>query len=151
MYAEVDNLAIRKLPLAPGLASEYALSAGLTVPDSAIGADPDGDGDNNFEEWLKGGNPAADDRSRRLLAVSPSAAGEFRFGYYRMVEAGAAGVVYDFQYSTSLTNWTAFIAEELSSQPDAPGYERVECRVPVVPTAGQPVLFVLLEARGQAL
>jgi arylsulfatase A-like enzyme len=149
-YAEIDNLAIRKLPLAPALASEYALSAGLTVPDSDLAADPDGDGSNNFEEWLKGGNPAAKDSSRQLLAVSPAAGGEFRFNYYRLTQAGPAGVSYAFRYSTNLTSWTAFTPEELSSQADGPGYERVTCRVPVGLTTGQRGLFVLLEARGPA-
>ncbi len=150
-YAEIDNLAIRKLPLAPALASEYALGAALTVPDSGLEADPDGDGDNNFVEWLKGGNPAGSDHSRQLLAVSPSATGEFRFSYYRLVAAGSVGINYVFQYSTNLANWVSFTPEQLSVTADEPGYERVECRIPAAIAAGKPNLFVLLEAHGPGL
>ncbi len=147
-YAEVDNLAIRKLPLAAGLAAEYALNAGLTVPDSALTADPDGDGDNNLQEWLKGGKPALPDRGRQLLAVAPSPTGEFRFRYYSLQNAAPAGVAYTFRCSTNLKDWTPFTPEELARQVDQPGYELVQGRVPAVLGAGQRALFVLLETSG---
>ena len=150
-YAEIDNLAIRKLPLAPALASEYALTAGLTVPESELNADPDGDGDNNFEEWLKGGNPTTNDNSRQLFAITSLVGGEFRFNYFRLTEAVPAGVVYAFQYSTNLTDWTAFTPEEISSTAQGIGYQHVESRVPVSLTVGQPVLFVLQEIRARSL
>lgn len=146
-YAEIDNLAVRRLPLASALASEFVLNAGLTVPESDINADPDGDGDTNFEEWLKGGNPVGSDAARQLLAVTPSNSGEFRFSYYRSQDAVAAGVVYTFWQSTSLWNWSAFTPEEISSVAQGAGYDKVECRVPTSLTNGKPMLFIFLEAK----
>jgi hypothetical protein len=150
-YGEIDNLAIRKLPLGPALASEYILSAGLTEADSGLHADPDQDGDSNLEEWLKGGKPQAHDSSRQLLAVTPGAQEEFTFSYYRLREAGQMGIAYDFQTSTNLSQWTSFSPEVVSTMPDVAGYERVMCRVPAIQGTGRAVLFILLQTRGSPL
>jgi hypothetical protein len=53
-------------------------------------------------------------------------------------------VSYTFRYSTNLVNWTAFTPEELSSQTDKPGYQRVQSRVPSSIAAGKPNLFILM-------
>lgn len=151
IYSEIDNLAIRKLPLAPALASEYALEAGLTVPDSGTGADPDADGDSNMEEWLKGGQPGLADASRQLLAVTSVSAGELRFSYYRLAAAVQAGVRYRFQASTNLVDWTVFTPEQITVQPEPTGYERVECRVPGSLAEGRNALFILLETHGPGI
>ena len=41
-FTQMDNLAIRKLPLANGLVTDYAMSYGLTGTNTALNADPDG-------------------------------------------------------------------------------------------------------------
>jgi hypothetical protein len=145
-FVKLDNLAIRKLPLALALASEYAITAGLNAPTNAPGADPDGDADNNFVEWLKGGNPGVADPERHLFWAKASSAGELRFNYYRLTDAALAGVNYAFRYSTNLVNWTAFVPEESAAQADQTGYELVEGRVPTIIAAGKPSLFVLMES-----
>jgi arylsulfatase A-like enzyme len=145
VYSEIDYLSIGKLPLAPTLASELALRTGLTAPESGLDADPDGDGDNNLVEWLKGGNPAVNDDSRQLLAVSSVVDGQFRFTFYQPVEGARSGVNYSFRCSPDLKNWTVFTPEDFSVFADAPGYQRVQCRVPTALTAGQQTVFVLLE------
>ncbi len=145
-FTRADNLAIRTLPLTDALVSEFALRAGLTATNTAPTANPDGDRDNNLVEWLKGGNPDAADDERRLFRVAPSSAGDFRFGYIRLTDAIKAGITYTFHYSTNLTDWTPFTPEELLVQPDAPGYETVENRVPAAIAAGKDVIFILMRA-----
>ncbi|MEM9478833.1 MAG: sulfatase-like hydrolase/transferase [Verrucomicrobiota bacterium] len=90
----LENLAIRTLPLSSSLANNYATAAGLSGADSALDEDPDGDGDDNFKEWLKNGAPNAPDVSTRLLSMAPSANGEFRFNYTTLVDAQKAGLTY---------------------------------------------------------
>jgi hypothetical protein len=147
-FVKLDNLAIRKLPLGDSLASEYAMAAGLNAPTNAASADPDADGDSNLIEWLKGGQPGAADASRHLLWVEASPSSEFIFNHYRLENAAAAGVVYSFKCSTDLVNWTDFTPEEVSSQPDNPGYQLVQSRVPDAIAAGKTNLFILMESAG---
>ena len=147
-YAEIDNLAIRKLPLAPALATEYALDTGLTSAASALTADPDNDGDNNLQEWLQGSSPIDSNDGRQLLWITPSSTGEFRFNYYRLTDAPQAGIVYTFRCSTNLLDWVEFSPEELGREPDLSGYEWVQNRVPNALGAGKQTLFVSLKASG---
>jgi len=145
-FVKVDNLAIRKLPVGYSLALEYAMDAGLSAPSNAVTADPDADGDNNLVEWLKGGRPGVADPERHLFWAKPSSVGDYRFGYYRLADAAQAGVEYSFKCSADLVSWAPFVPEELSQQPDATGYERIEGRVPAAVASGKTNVFVLMEA-----
>jgi hypothetical protein len=122
------------------------MNAGLNSPTNTATADPDGDGDSNLVEWLKGGLPNEADATRRLLWVQASPSGEFRFNHYRLENATAAGVVYTFRYSTDLLNWSTFTPEELSSQPDTPGYQLVQSRVPAVIAGRKTKIFILMSS-----
>ncbi len=147
-YVKLDNLAIRTLPLGDTLASEYAMNAGLNAPTNAASADPDADGDSNLIEWLKGGQPGVADANRRLLWAKALPSGEFRFNHYQLENAVAAGVIYTFKCSTDLVNWTTFTPEAVSNQPDHPGYQLVQSRVPTALTAGKTNLFILMTSSG---
>jgi len=145
-YVKLDNLAIRKLPLGYSLATEYAMNAGLNSPTNAATADPDGDGDSNLIEWLKGGQPGVVDGERKLLWVEATSGGEFRFNHYQLENATAAGVVYTFRYSTDLLSWTAFTPEQISNVSDQPGYRRIQSRVPAGIAAGNTKMFILMSS-----
>ncbi|MCP5549025.1 MAG: sulfatase-like hydrolase/transferase [Akkermansiaceae bacterium] len=149
----VDHFAVRTLPLADALANENALQSGLSGTDSAPSADPDHDGDNNFVEWLKNGDPTVSDADARLLELVPGPAGEFHFAWIRRLDADAAGVDYRFRFSTDLQGWTEFAPDELSAVPYGGEHEVVQARVPAAllddPSApGQPRkrIFVRIEA-----
>ncbi len=146
-YVKLDNLAVRTYPLAYALASEYAMEAGLNSPTNAPNADPFGTGDNNLIEWLKGGQFGANDASRQLLMLGPTARGEFRFDHFELTAAAQYGVAYLFICSTNLVNWNAFTPETMSTVPDVPGYALVESRVPPAVAAGQPQLFIRILER----
>jgi len=141
-YVKLDNLVIRPDPLANALASQYALNAGLNSPDNAPDADPDADGSNNLVEWLHGGQAGVSDAGRHLLLLNLTPQGEFRFNNFRLVNAAQYGVTYTYQYSTNLVTWTAFTPETTLIQPDVPGYELVESRVPAALVTGQSSLFI---------
>uniref|UniRef100_UPI001868AEDA sulfatase-like hydrolase/transferase n=1 Tax=Luteolibacter marinus TaxID=2776705 RepID=UPI001868AEDA len=148
-YVSLDNLAIRTLPLSGSLASGYALAAGLSGDDSAAGADPDHDGDDNFTEWLKAGNPDGSDAGSKLLSLAPSPDGEFRFSYVHLNEAAKAGLTYTFRYSTDLggdpSTWPAFVPGELSSQPLGTTHQLRLAAVPSGVVTGNPRLFILVQ------
>ncbi|BCX47733.1 hypothetical protein HAHE_16410 [Haloferula helveola] len=145
----LDNFAVRTLPLSASLASEYALANGLTDGGSASGADPDGDGDDNFTEWLKQGDPTGSDAGSKLLSISPSASGEFRFSYVHVNEADLAGLTYRFRYSTDLvgpvSSWPVFTPDEVSSEALGETHERRLAAVPAGLVTANDRLFILVE------
>ncbi len=141
-YVKLDNLAIQPYPLANALSSQYALNSGLNSPDNAPGADPDADGSSNLAEWLDGGQPGVNDTARHLLMLSLNPQGEFRFDHFQLTNAAQYGVTYIYQYSSDLTGWTTFTPETTLTQPDVPGYELVESRVPMALVNGKTSLFI---------
>ena len=148
-YVKLDNLAVRTLPLSVSLASEYALSAGLAGAVSAPDADPDGDGDDNFLEWLKAGNPDGSDTGTKLLSVTPSPDGSFRFSYAHVNDADAAGLTYTFRYSADLSgdisSWPEFTPEPVSSQALGDRHELRLASLPAVLAGSNPRLFIVVE------
>lgn len=148
-YVSLDNLAIRTLPLSGSLASNFALDAGLSGNDAAGDADPDGDGDDNFTEWLKNGDPTVSDVGKKLLALSPSPSGEFRFSYVHLNEADKAGLTYTFRYSPDLagdpTTWPGFTPDPISTDPLGDTHELRLVGVPSALVSGNPRLFILVE------
>lgn len=150
-YADIDNLAIRKLPLAGNLSVAYALAAGLAGSDTAPAADPDGDGRSNFVEWVIGSNPAIADASIApvtLLSVEPGQ-NRFRFQVRRVTSPETRDLDYVIKVSPDLEIWTAVTATVVSPPqpvPGVPGYETVELELPPATVAGQPRLFVVVRA-----
>ena len=148
-YAQMDNLAIRKLPLAYDLATDYAMSYGLTGTNAAPNADPDGDGVSNFGEWAFGGNPTMPDSyiaSFQDIRVLPG--NDFRFEFQRYKDFAAVGLNYHFLTSTDLVNWTEVAPNLLSTSfnEDKTEYEVVTYEMPASVTAGQNQLFLRILA-----
>ena len=150
-YVALDNFVIRTLPLSSGLSSQYANEAGLSGGDSAPGSDPDGDGDDNFMEWLKAGNPDGSDVGRKLLSVSPSEDGSFRFSYAYVNDAEAIGLRYTFRYSTDLAgdveSWAEFTPDVISSQPLGDRHEVRLASLPDSLPAGSGRLFIVVDVK----
>ncbi|RYD63747.1 MAG: hypothetical protein EOP83_11410, partial [Verrucomicrobiaceae bacterium] len=128
-YVQVDNFAVRKLPLSTAMSIEGALKAGLNGSDTSLTADPDGDGMDNFGEWAFGTNPAKADgevAATSLLLVQPEA-GNFRFAHRRLAGFSGAGLGYQYQASDNLSSWEPVTVTEESATPlpASPGYEVV--------------------------
>jgi len=126
---QMDNLAIRKLPLAYTLASRYAIAAGLDATSADLSANPDGDRLDNFGEWAFGTNPTRADEevAATSLVLTQPASGIFRFAFRRLTGFTTAGISYKYLVSTDLINWHEAAATEESANPLAasPGYEAV--------------------------
>lgn len=143
--AQMDNLAIRTLPLVNGLVADYAMSFGLSGTNTAPGADPDGDGVNNLGEWAFGGNPAVPDSYiAGFQNVQVLSGNNFEFIFQRYINYVAAGVQYHFLASTNLANWTEISPTLISVSPneDDTDYEMVTMQLPSNLTANQTKLFV---------
>lgn len=148
-YAQMDNLAIRKLPLSTALATDYAIRAGFSGADTAPDADPEGDNVSNFGEWAFGGNAAVEDQleqSLNLTQVSPG--NSFQFEYRRLKDFAPAGIRYGVWYSEDLSEWTPTSVNMVSTAP-IPGtldYETARVELPPAVLAGKTHLFVRLVA-----
>lgn len=148
-YAQMDNLAIRKLPLANGLAINYAMLHGLSGANASPAADPDGDGVNNFAEWAFGGDPmAVDPFIASLRSASLTATQDFQFTYQRLMNAANYGLRYRYFISADLTNWVETAPTQVNSQSneDFPAYEVVTVQLPSTAIAGKEKLFLRVEA-----
>jgi len=144
-YNQMDNLAIRKLPLDAGLAINYAMQHGLSGNATAPDADPDGDGVNNFGEWAFGGDPTAADPSIAMLkdaVLTP--ARDFQFEFQRLINAAGYGLQYRYFVSSNLVAWTETTPTQVgaATNEDQPGYEIVTLQLPAVTIAGQSKLFL---------
>lgn len=144
-YVQMDNLAIRKLPLSNGLPINYAIQYGLSGTNAAPGADPDGDGVSNFGEWAFGGDPAATDPFiASLKGVLMTPAHDFQFDYQRLINAANYGLRYRYFTSPDLKTWTETTPVQVSAatNEDKPGYEIVTMKIPAGAIAGQTNLFL---------
>ncbi|MGE4489237.1 MAG: arylsulfatase [Kiritimatiellales bacterium] len=68
-FVEMDNFAVRLLPVTAARVGTYALQSGLTGSDAESSADPDQDGMDNLSEWLWGGDPTSADRTSMQTAI----------------------------------------------------------------------------------
>lgn len=144
-YVRIDNFAIRRLPLANTLAADYALRRGLSGADSALDADPDGDGVSNFGEWAFGGDPAVSDPAIAALKgtlVTPMH--DFQFEYQRLTDHAGVGLRYRYFVSDDLKSWTETTPDfvSVSDNEDRPGYEIVTLQLPANSLNGQDKLFL---------
>jgi hypothetical protein len=149
-YNQMDNLAIRKLPLANSLVTDYAMGFGLTGTNAAPNADPDGDGVSNFGEWAFGGNPNVPDAFIAGFSGFQVLAGNsFQFEFQRYRYYAAAGLQYHFQYSQDLRNWSEFTPNVISSSvnEDDTYYEVMTMGLPSTITSGQNTLFLRILAQ----
>lgn len=144
-YVQMDNLAIRKLPLANGLATDYGMEYGMSGTNAAPTADPDGDGVSNFAEWAFGGDPAAADPFiASLKGAKLTASQDFQFTFQRLANAANYGVRYRYFTSEDLSGWSEVtpVLVAASSNEDYPGYEVVTLQLPFAAIAGKTKLFL---------
>jgi hypothetical protein len=149
-YNQMDNLAIRKLPLANGLVTDYANGFGLLGTNAAPNADADGDGVSNFGEWAFGGNPNVPDSFIAGFSGFQVLAGNnFQFEFQRYRYYASAGLEFHFQYSQDLKNWTEFAPNVISASvnEDNTDYEMVTMGLPAGLTNGQKALFLRILAQ----
>ncbi len=144
-YAQMDNLAIRKLPLAAGLATDYAMHYSLSGTNAAPGADPDGDGVTNFGEWAFGGDPTAPDAyiaGLKALLVTPT--NDFHFEFQRLENYAAVGLQFRYFVSEDMATWTETtpILVSAATNEDKLGYEVVSFGLPSSVMSGKSKLFL---------
>ena len=148
-YAQMDNFAVRLLPLANTAAIDYAMSKGLDGANASPTADPDGDGLDNFGEWAFGTDPTKADGFLANTTMSPGNVPNqgFIFAHRRLVDYQNLGVVYRYAVSPDLVNWHYTTPTQVSTAilPNSPGYEAVQLRLSDTETAGQSRLFVRVE------
>ncbi|MEK7951684.1 arylsulfatase [Luteolibacter soli] len=151
-YTELDNLAIRKLPLADTLSTEHAIQKGLAGTDTAPNADPDHDGRPNFLEWATGTDPNVPDTNLApitLLEATPSNS-TLRFQSRRLTQATQSDLDYTILISEDLEHWTPITPLTISSPtpiPNNPGYETVELQLPPTSFTGTNTLFVIIDTK----
>jgi len=119
----------------------------VNSPEGDPDENPEGDGLDNFGEWVFGTNPQLADDSRatpRLLRIRP-AEGEFRFSHRRLRMHGTAGIHYEYRTSGNLVDWSPVPVTEESAVPDAdPAYETVTLSIDPAALGGNPKLFLQL-------
>ena len=142
---QLDNLAIRKLPMTNNLITDYAMRHGMSGADTAPGADPDGDGVNNFAEWAFGGDPSAADpfiASLNGALITPGQ--DFQFEYQRLTNAANYSLGYRYFVSDDLSAWTEITPEVISASQneDNPDYEIVSLKLPAPTISGKSMIFL---------
>lgn len=120
-----------------------------TSPQGQPGGNPEGDGLDNFGEWVFGTDPAAIDDFRatpQLLVVTPES-GVFRFTHRRLRMHAAAEIDYVYRTSANLVDWTttAVVEESVAVSGSDSAYEIVTVSLAPGTTAGEPRLFVKVE------
>jgi arylsulfatase A-like enzyme len=148
-YVQMDNFAIRKLPLANALAIEYALAKGADGADSAPGSNPDGDSISNYAEYALGTDPTKSDDfvSGTVLTFTDLPAQGFRFAHRRLSDFTNEGFNYTYTVSSDLKTWQNVTPTVVGATPLAasPGYETVELRLPDSAILSHDRLFVRIE------
>ena len=133
-YADVDNFAVRLLPLSRALACGYATRSGLSGNDAALNADPDGDGNANLVEFAIGSDPAVADSGTRGIASVVLTNNVWELDMRRHIDYASIGLEYLAVYCTNLMSnvWYEVPYDEMSSE-DVPGnadYETVRIALP---------------------
>ena len=120
-----------------------------TSPQGQQGQNPEGDGLDNFGEWVFGTDPARMDDFRatpQLLMVAPES-GVFRFTHRRLRMHATAGLDYVYRSSGNLMDWAvaSVIEESVAVSGTDPAYEVVTVSLAPGSTTGVPRLFVKVE------
>jgi hypothetical protein len=148
-FAQMDNLAVRKLPLVNGLVTDYAMSYGLSGSSAAPDADPDGDGVSNFGEWAFGGSPVAPDAYiAGFQGIQLLPGNNCLFEFQRYINYAAVGLEFHFLISSNLVNWTGTTPTLLAADvnEDKPAYEVVALELPASVTTNKSGLFLRILA-----
>jgi hypothetical protein len=120
-----------------------------TSPQGQPGQNPEGDGLDNFGEWVFGTDPVRMDDFRatpQLLVVAPES-GVFRFTHRRLRMHATAGLDYVYRTSDDLIDWAAAsgVEESVAVSGTDPAYEIVTVSFAPGSTVGNPRLFVKVE------
>ncbi len=150
-YVDLDNLAIRKLPIGDSMASQYALDSGLDGDDTDPARDTDADRLDQYAEWIWGGDPnVADYDNSKVVLTEASLTNGFNFTYRRLRNAAVYDVAYETFATTSLmsNDWWTVPVEETGTVtiPSNTNYEVVNVRIPDDYAGTNEVLFVLVRA-----
>ncbi len=113
---------------------------------SGPGADPDGDGADNFAEFAFGGDPYAADPAVRGPAVAVDAGAPLLT--YRQPASALVGVTYQLFASTDLAQWSPVNAVVVDRVLDLTGYWRVTVREAVA-EGNTPKPFLRMTATSQ--
>ena len=113
------------------------------VPAAADAADPDKDGRSNFEEFAFGSNPnsGADAQAVSVEAPAGSEAGAaMRAVFRRRKDHAAAGLSYQVEFSSDLSDWTPSEASPAVISGDET-IEQVGLEFPILPNGRQARFF----------
>jgi hypothetical protein len=148
-FAQMDNLAVRKLPLVNGLVTDYAMSYGLSGSSAAPNVDPDGDGVSNFGEWAFGGSPVAPDAYiAGFQGIQLLPGNNCLFEFQRYINYAAVGLEFHCLISSNLMNWAETTPTVLAANvnEDKPAYEVVTLKLPASATTNKSSLFLRIRA-----
>ena len=131
---------------AGGLAfSAWALAAQLTGADALASADPDGDGQTNFAEYVFNTDPKSGNQSPGIVNQE-TVEGQpwLTLNYRRWDDRISAGVIYSAEGSAEMSSWSAAgVIEEVNpAAPVISGSVAYRCRVPM----NGPIKFLHVKA-----
>ena len=109
---------------------------GYAVADASPGADPDGDGRSNREEYAFGGNPGIADGPAGGQTVA-NAGGTATWQYAR--RSGDASLVFSHQRSVDLANWQTLVPVSVTTapHPTLSGFETVTVTATAASVSGK--------------
>ena len=125
---------LRAAAVTPLTFDAWAASNGLTGANALPGADPDGDGQTNFFEYVHNTNPKAGSGAPQSAGITEIGGTRWlTLGYRRWADREAAGVSYTPEGGSALGGWLAagIIDEVDPNAPVIPGSIACRCRVPV--------------------
>jgi hypothetical protein len=140
---QMDNFAVRKLPLADGLAVDYALRSGLDGDASEPSSDVDSDESDNRTEWAFGTDPSKFDQQPAGPAMTLTA-GSTQISHTRLKDAEKAGVRFRYDVSEDLMDWTEREPVQVSATavPGSADYESVILSLPETSPENHDRLFI---------
>ena len=131
---------------AGGLAfSAWALAAQLTGADALASADPDGDGQTNFAEYVFNTDPKSGNQSPGTVNQETiEGQAWLTLNYRRWDDRISAGVIYSAEGSAEMSSWSAAgVIEEVNpAAPVISGSVAYRCRVPM----NGPIKFLHVKA-----